>query len=541
MEHIKCGCGHINPHGTVLCESCGRGLTRGAEEKKILDMRYEGSARRSQTYNSTIVDKIWNFFSSVKVGVWLILITLIVSSFGTILPQEFYIPNNADPSVYYEKTYGIFGKFYYITGLYDLYNSFWFILLIAAIGVSLVICSLDRVIPLYRALKNQRVDRHESFLKKQRLFAEMDSDSKESDIQLVRERLRKQRYSIREENGALLAEKGRFSRWGPYVNHIGLIIFLIGSMLHSVEGLYVDELLWIRQGETLQIPGTKGEYYLKNEKFILENYEEEGNAGVFDEALERVGTVAKNYQTDAILYRNENNELPGAQPQLTELAKDDIQVNEPMKFDQFSIYQTSYRQDEMKAMYFALTNKATGEELGEVKIDLFKQEKSYELENGYIVELLGYYPDFEGFDKGGEPTSKSPLPNNPAFLFNMISPAKPDGEVSFVQIQNTMEPFGENMYKMAFKKLETRDVSALTIRKDLTIPLLGLGGVIFMIGVIQGSYWNHRRIWIREKSSRLYVAGHTNKNWYGLKKELDLVLKGTSILNPEDQVEKEKK
>ena len=24
-----------------------------------------------------------------------------------------------------------------------------------------------------------------------------------------------------------LAEKGRFSRWGPYVNHVGLIIFLI--------------------------------------------------------------------------------------------------------------------------------------------------------------------------------------------------------------------------------------------------------------------------------------------------------------------------
>lgn len=541
MERVKCECGHVNPHGTILCESCGRGLTKEAKAKNLLDMRYEGSARRSQTYNKTIIDKIWSFFSSVKVGVWLIVLTLIASSFGTILPQEFYIPSNVDPSVYYEDTYGIFGEFYYITGLYDLYNSVWFISLIAAIGVSLVICSLDRVIPLYRALKKQRVDRHESFMKKQRLFAEMDRIPNEADIQLVRERLRKKRYKIREENGALLAEKGRFSRWGPYVNHVGLIIFLIGSMLRSVEGLYVDELLWIRDGETLQIPGTKGEYYIKNEKFILENYEEEGDAGVFDEALERVGTVAKNYQTDAVLYRDENNELPGAEPQLTELAKDDIQVNQPLKFDQFAVYQTSYREDEMKAMHFALKNKATGEELGDVKVDLFEQEKSYELGSGYRVELLGYYPDFDGFDESGEPKSKSPLPNNPAFLFNMISPEKPDGEVSFIQIQNTMEPLGETTYKMAFKNLETRDVSALTIRKDLTLPILGLGGIIFMIGVIQGSYWNHRRIWIRQKDGHLYIAGHTNKNWYGLKKELDLALKGTSIAAPEDQVEKEKK
>ena len=47
-----------------------------------------------------------------------------------------------------------------------------------------------------------------------------------------------------------LAEKGRFSRWGPYVNHIGLIIFLIGGMLRFVPGMYVDKVLWLREGET---------------------------------------------------------------------------------------------------------------------------------------------------------------------------------------------------------------------------------------------------------------------------------------------------
>ncbi|WP_050179664.1 cytochrome c biogenesis protein ResB [Domibacillus robiginosus] len=541
MQNVKCECGHDNPHGTILCELCGRALTEKAKEEKLYDMRYEGSARRSQTYNKSIIDKIWNFFSSVKVGIWIILLTLISASLGTILPQEFYLPNNVDPSVYYEDVYGTFGKWYYIIGFYDLYNSAWFIALIAALGVSLVIASLDRAIPLYRALKKQRVDRHESFLKKQRLFAETDKIPDETELQRVREQLKKKRYKIREENGALFAEKGRFSRWGPYVNHVGLIIFLIGSMLRSVDGLYIDELLWIREGETLQVPSTKGEYYIKNEKFTVETYEKEDKAGVFNEALERVGTVVKNYQTDAVLYRDENNKLPGAKPQLSELEKDDIQVNQPMKFDQFAVYQTSYQKDEMKAMQFALTNKATGREMGELTVDLFEQQDSYDLGSGYKVELLGFYPDFDGFSKEGEPKSKSPLPNNPAFLFNMMSPEHPDGEVSFVEIQNTMEPLGETDYKMTFKSLETRDVSALTIRKDLTLPILGLGGIIFMAGVIQGSYWNHRRIWIQKKNGRFYAAGHTNKNWHGLKKELDFVFKGASIPAPEDQIEENKK
>ena len=54
----RCECGHVNPVGTVLCEACGRTLANQQGEKELLDMRYEGSARRSQTYNKSIIDKI---------------------------------------------------------------------------------------------------------------------------------------------------------------------------------------------------------------------------------------------------------------------------------------------------------------------------------------------------------------------------------------------------------------------------------------------------------------------------------------------------
>src|SRR5699024_6853706 len=63
---------------------------------------------------------------------------------------EMYIPEeavNRDPAVFYEDWYGIFGKIYYQLGLHNLYSSWWYMILIALIGVSLLFVVL---IVLYR-------------------------------------------------------------------------------------------------------------------------------------------------------------------------------------------------------------------------------------------------------------------------------------------------------------------------------------------------------------------------------------------------------
>jgi cytochrome c biogenesis protein len=539
MKEVKCECGHVNPHGTVFCEACGKVTLEQEENKNLLDMRYEGSARRSQTYNKSVVDKIWNFFSSVKVGVWLIVITLGASAVGTILPQEMYIPNTMPASEYYADQYGWIGKLYYQLGFHNLYSSWWYLILIASIGVSLVICSLDRVIPLYKALKRQRVTRHEGFLKRQRVFGESPSLNQD-EIEDIKQKLIQKRYNVREENGNLLAEKGRFSRWGPYVNHVGLIIFLFGAMLRFIPGMYVDKVLWIREGETKVIPETNGEYYLKNEEFILDIYDKEKDNEAFDKALDRVGMVVKNYQSNVVLLQKEGNTIPGEKPELKKIKEYPIQVNKPLKFENFALYQVDYKLDELSKMSFKLTKKDSDQSLGDITINLLEPEKEFNLNNGYSVELKSYFPDF-AFDENQEPSTKSRVPNNPAFVFNITSPEKPEGEMSFVAIQQTIDPGEDNLYKMSFNGIETRNVSALTVRKDLTLWTIAIGGLIFMIGVIQGAYWNHRRIWIQQIAGTTWIAAHTNKNWHGLKREIGQLIDGTNLTEPKDQSINEEK
>lgn len=542
MNKIKCECGHINPEGTVLCEACGKPVEKnqhidGNDKTQLLNMRYDGSARRSQTYNKSLVDKIWSFFSSVKVGVWLIVVALIASALGTIFPQEMYIPEDAvsrDPAVFYEARYGIFGKLYYDFGLHNLYSSWWYLLLIALIGVSLVICSLDRFIPLHRALKVQKPKRHPTFLKRQRLYSQSDNVSDE-EINQVKEKLRKKRYNIKEEKGHILAEKGRFSRWGPYVNHIGLIIILLAAILRMTPLLFLDEYVWVREGEQLPIPGTDGEFYIENKEFTLETHDP--NDERFKDAIEKQGDVASNYQTDAIIYRAKEPDVVGAEPELEKIVEEDIRMNQPLKFDSYTLYQAGYQLDEFDNMTFNIYDiDDTGEEsLDQFTVDLSNPDDIYELDNGFQVELEEYFPDY--YMDNGEPRSESKYPKNPAFVFKVTPPDSDQAEVSFIGIGKNIDATGENQYKIGIEAFETRDVSGLTVRRDYTLPFFILGAAIFMIGVVQGMYWFHRRIWIHRTDDGVLVAAHTNKNWFGIEKDIENAIEGTNINMVEDQRE----
>src|SRR5699024_10893688 len=137
---------------------------------------------------------------------------------------------NRDPAVFYEDWYGIFGKIYYQLGLHHLYSSWWYMILIALIVVSLFICSIDRFVQLLIAHKMHKSKRHYTFRSIKRLFSNSGNVSEEDKKKVV-DRLKKKRYKITDENGYILAEKNRFSRWGPYVNHIGLIIVLLAALV----------------------------------------------------------------------------------------------------------------------------------------------------------------------------------------------------------------------------------------------------------------------------------------------------------------------
>ncbi|NEW06125.1 cytochrome c biogenesis protein ResB [Paenibacillus sp. SYP-B3998] len=539
FHNTKCDCGHQNPTGTSLCESCGNPLV-DVDGRDLLEMRYDGMARRSQKSNPSVLDKVWNFFSSVKIAVWIIIWTVVASAVGTIFPQENTFLD-MDPAQYYAQNYGTLGTIYHFLGFSHTFSSWWFITLLFMIGTSLVICSLDRVLPLYRALSKQQIRKHINFLTRQKvtyvgkLPDQTDEEAWTSQLGVL---LRKKNYRVHTDGTALLAEKYRFSRWGPYINHIGLIIFLLGVLMRSIPGWHMDEYMSVLEGETKQIPHTS--YYLKNEKFTLELYDDKDLPASIKEKGQ---IVPKTYETKAVLYHcSANCEDSSKEPTLEEVHKADITVNHPMDYKGLQAYQFDYKASPMLiSVKPALTNPQTGESYGSFDLPMNNPKDEYTA-GPYRLKLKGFFPEF-GLDDKGQPISKSNEPKAPAFIFSITGPGlAASGEpYMYFPRQIDKESFSQDAIngaisqklKIAVGSMEgvqfAQYTTYLNIRIDKAMPYIWVGSAIFMIGVIMGFYWQHRRIWIRIDDGMLTLGGHTNKNWFGLRNEVAAALSKNHI------------
>ncbi len=549
IKNTKCECGHQNRVGTVLCEACGKPLDEHADSKELLEMRYDGAARRSQRANPNFIDKIWNFFSSVKVAIYLIIFTLIGAIFGTIFEQESNFVN-FDPTTFYKDKYGTIGDIYYKLGLSHTYESWWFVLLLVMIGASLVICSLDRVLPLYKALSKQKIHKHMQFLTRQKVVYQgpIGEDGVEWTHRAVKP-LKKKGYRVYTDGDALLAEKQRFSRWGPYVIHIGLIIFLLAVLFRGLPGLHLDKHYWFPEGEITKIPDTN--LFLKNEKFTVEYYTEDEMSKDFQ------GTgkiVPKLFETKAILYEcTAYCDDPSKEPELKEVDRHAIRVNDPLNYKGFKAYQFDFDlTPKLRSVKPVLVNAKTGEQYGKFQLDMINPQQEFEL-GPYTLKLKNKFMDFSLNDQG-QPITKSKDPNAPAFLFLIQGPDLPEegGQYIYFPKQIDKERFQQDAIneklgglqdKLQLDVVGMEDVdfiqssSYLNIRVDRVMPYVWIGLGIVMLGLIMGFYWQHRRIWLRIDEGILTLGGHTSKNWFGLRREVASFLKMMNVEVDEKQLD----
>ncbi len=112
-------------------------------------------------------------------------------------------------------------------------------------------------------------------------------------------------------------------------------------------------------------------------------------------------------------------------------------------------------------------------------------------------------------------------------------------EYSLLKIQSSQDISKDNQYDVKFVSATNKTITYLTVKKDLTLPILFIGFTIFLFGLAIGSYINHRRIWINTNEGTL--AAHTNRNYYGFKREIDTMLHKHHLQEVNDKYEVEDK
>ncbi|PWK14430.1 cytochrome c biogenesis protein ResB [Tumebacillus permanentifrigoris] len=448
---------------------------------------------------TSVFDTVWDFFASVKVGVTIIVLIAVGSAIGTIYPQTNAIPS-PNPEFYYMDTYGKLGDFYYRIGLADTFGSWWFLALVLLLAISLVIVSIDRGVPLYKSLKNQPVARKVIALRTDRLYTHAE-DADESKLEELAQHLKKRRYKVRREGDALLAEKGRFPRFGAYVLHMGLIVIILGVFSRLIPGWYYTDMIWLKEGETKTV-GNLG-FEVQNNGFELEFYDNEQ-------------TRVKRFETDAVVYKNGQ-----------EMAKKHLLVNDYLTFEHANIYQNSYDPQPMfKVGTIDLIDNTTQKSVGTFTINFDDPQPSYKV-GEYTLTMANYFPDIKiDPEKGVFTNSRDPY--NPGIQFDITGPDL--SEPARQWMMPLAGPFVKQMlgkdyrFDMQFKDVDFFHMTGLKIEKDLGTPIVYTGLGIVLYGLVLCFYFQHRRVWARLEAGVLHIGANTNKNWLGMTGEMKRVL-----------------
>ena len=449
---------------------------------------------------------IWNIFSSVKLTLILLIILAIASVVGTIIPQQegaVEFARGLSPG-----TFELFSSL----GLFDMYHSAWFRIIIGLLVLNLVICSINRLpatLKLYRA--SEKVDRSKPFedLPPERKFsvrAEMEEVGDRVANFLMRH------YKMVEvktgPNGNFYyGEKGRYAYFGVYLVHLSVLIILIGGIVGSFFGFeaYVN----IPEGERVDTVALRNKmtpkklgFSVQCDKFFVEFYED--------------GTPRE--------FRSHLRFLSGEKV----VHEGRLLVNHPIEFKGITFYQASYGTIPGK-IHLKISKGKSNPETWNLVLD---QDKAVSLPGAsaqlQVVEVSDNLRGAMG----------------PAALIH-IKPEQGE-EIRFWVFQRIemlrkrfpgamlkapiLDPSSFKPYTFFLERLENQYYTGLQVNRDPGVWLVWTGFFLMVGGFFVAFFTSHRKVWVRvfksKARAKVSVAGRANKNPVGLERELDQVTRG---------------
>ena len=198
-----------------------------------------------------------DLLSSMRFAVSLLSVLGVASVIGTVLKQ------NEPYANYIIK----FGQFWFALfeqlGLYDVYHSGWFLLILLFLVISTSLC-IYRNTPLM--LKEWRTFKEHATAKSLNAFSHQETYSTTAAPDELKRKLTEFlmakgfqfKLKTQEDGSELIAAKaGTHQRWGYIFTHVAMVVILFGGLLDGNLPFKVQELLGYKRIETLDIPASQ--------------------------------------------------------------------------------------------------------------------------------------------------------------------------------------------------------------------------------------------------------------------------------------------
>ncbi len=447
--------------------------------------------------------KVWYFFNSLKLTLFVLITLAVVSIFGTVVEQNAPVED-------YLRSYGEgWTKAILFLHVNDMYHSYWFTSLLAMLALNIIVCTFERFPPKWKGLLNHKSEKFDSKLIEK--FTNHQTFSVAASPDAVKERViaafRKKRYDIISSGGGgewrLYAWRGRIGRLGSDVTHISLLLILLGAIVGSFKG-YKD-FRAILVGENVSVPNA--EFKLRLDKFWIDYYDS-GQIKQYNSLL----TV-----------------MDGGK----EVMQKQIWVNEPLYYKGIRFYQSSYgtawNKVEEAQVALKLKNRDNPGDPVTVKWEELKAMPG----SPYSVKLVNYSADFAYDEKTNTVFSKSAEANNPALQLEIYNNGKlvatPWLFIKYPGIFPAIPNSDTDIVFLGFKGIM---YSGLSINKDPGTNIVWAGTIVMGIGFILAFFVYHRRVWITVrnsgKSSEVKLGGMINKNNFVFEKELKDIVEAIS-------------
>ncbi|MCK4536757.1 MAG: cytochrome c biogenesis protein ResB [Desulfuromonadales bacterium] len=430
---------------------------------------------------SNPVDRLWDFFCSLKLTITILILLATTSIIGTVIQQ------NLSPQEYMQKlgmsesTYNLFNSLQF----FDMYHSYWFLSLLGLFAVNLICCSIKRFPHVWKTVREPVLVADDGLFK---TFSNLDEVVADGSMESVREKvtvLLSKKFTapvITEQDGKIhfFSQKAAYARFGVYVTHLSILIIFVGAMIGNVwgfkafvnivEGTFVDSI-WGRSDSQTPIPLG---FEVHCEDFEVTFYED--------------GRRPKDYVSKLVVKENGQ-----------EVLRKTIEVNDPLQYKGLTFYQASYGQSGDPVFRFRVQERATGETVEVVG----RQGKHLPLPGGAALIPMGYASNYQSF--------------GPAAQVNIDVGDHQHGNPFIVlqQFANFDEKRG-GAYIVTLLEAEQDYYTGLSVTKDPGVWVVWIGCFLMVFGSLTAFFLSHRRIWVTlqplERGIGVKVGGVAHRN-----------------------------
>ncbi len=441
-----------------------------------------------------MVKQLWRFLGSTRLAVILLGAVLFGVLVGTLFPQ--LSPGTAaDPAALArwlttaQEKYGLLFGLYRALGLFDVYRSSWFLALIAALMLNTVVCTVDRLRLLWKAVTSRpRIAQAEAFYARMPNRVSLTVASVEQGERSLRQVLGRRHYRVMAERqdgvAYLFAERNRLARLATLVTHASLMLLVLG-FLWSGWGGWRERAVALGPGQVYDVSHGRS-FAVRSDGLEIERYP---------------NGQPSDYRAHLAVLEN------GA-----EVMRKTVRVNDPLTYRGVSFYLYSYgpagrmRVTDAKGHPVPL-RAGSGREVtsGEVTLNFAGEGDGREVEvpsQDLTLRLVFYYQGPSLFVQATRSGETKP------FGAGSVR----DGE-SF--------KIGDVTFEFALDRY-----IVLQVVHDPGFKLVILAGFLVIGGLIFSFYFPHRRLWARVTANELWLAGRAERDAVGFEKELVGLVEG---------------